>query len=68
MEERPPAVCAGRPAADPERWVDEHGDYLFRYARARLRDTAAAEDVVQETFLAALKGAVFPAFRPSGPG
>ena len=40
---------------DPEKWVAEYGDYLFRYAMARLRDTAAAEDVVQETFLAALK-------------
>jgi RNA polymerase sigma-70 factor (ECF subfamily) len=41
---------------DPERWVDEHGDYLFKYAMARLRDPAVAEDLVQETFLAALKG------------
>lgn len=36
--------------------MDLHGDYLFRYALARLRDPARAEDVVQETFLAALKG------------
>jgi RNA polymerase sigma-70 factor (TIGR02943 family) len=42
--------------SDPERWVDEHGDYLFRYALARLRDVSRAEDAVQETFLAALKG------------
>ena len=35
--------------------VDEHGDYLFKYAMFRLRDSAAAEDAVQETFLAALK-------------
>jgi RNA polymerase sigma-70 factor (ECF subfamily) len=42
--------------SDPERWVDEHGDYLFRYAVARLRDPLKAEDAVQETFLAALKG------------
>jgi len=39
----------------PERWVEDHGDVLFRYALARLRDTTAAEDVVQETFLAAWK-------------
>lgn len=48
-----------RPAAklsDPERWVDEHGNYLFRYALLRLRDPQKAEDAVQETFLAALKG------------
>lgn len=36
-------------------WLDQHGDYLFKYASFRLRDAAAAEDAVQETFLAALK-------------
>jgi RNA polymerase sigma-70 factor (TIGR02943 family) len=41
--------------SDPERWVDLHGDYLFTFALARLRDRARAEDAVQETFLAALK-------------
>lgn len=40
----------------PERWVDEHGDVLYRFALARVRDPAVAEDLVQETFLAALKG------------
>src|ERR1700745_3225807 len=40
---------------DPNRWLDEHGDYLFKYASFRLRDDTAAEDAVQETFLAALK-------------
>src|SRR5215468_3491940 len=40
---------------DPATWVDEHGDYLFRYAVVRLRDDAVAEDCVQETFLAAIK-------------
>src|SRR5271156_3105522 len=42
--------------SDPERWVEEHGDYLFKFALLRLRDVAKAEDAVQETFLAALKG------------
>lgn len=41
---------------DPGRWVDDHGDYLFRFALARLRDESRAEDAVQETFLAGLKG------------
>ena len=36
-------------------WLDQHGDYLFKYACFRLRDASAAEDAVQETFLAALK-------------
>ena len=40
----------------PGRWVEEHGDYLFGFALSRLRDAPAAEDAVQETFLAALKG------------
>ena len=42
-------------ALDPSVWVDRYGDYLFRYAMLRLRDRSAAEDMVQETFLAALK-------------
>ena len=42
--------------SNPEYWVEEYGDYLFRYALGRLRDPARAEDAVQETFLAALKG------------
>ena len=46
----------GIPASsDPSEWVDRYGDYLFRYAMLRLRDRSAAEDLVQETFLAALK-------------
>ncbi len=40
---------------DPELWVDEYGDYLFRYAYSRLRDTNAAEEVVQETFVAGVR-------------
>lgn len=46
---RPPSVSS-------ERWVDEHGDTLYRYALSRLSgDAHAAEDAVQETFLAAVK-------------
>ena len=44
-----------RPATDPEGWVDSYGDYLFRYAWSRLRDTNAAEEVVQETFLSGVR-------------
>lgn len=39
----------------PEEWVDRYGDTLFRFALARIGDPARAEDLVQETFLAALK-------------
>ena len=42
-------------AGDPTTWVDQHGDALFRYAMLRVRDVALAEDMVQETFLAALR-------------
>lgn len=38
-----------------EAWVDEHADYLFRYALPRLRDRHVTEEVLQETFLAAVK-------------
>ena len=41
---------------DPERWVDEHGDYLFHFALSRVRDASLAEDFVQETLLAGLRG------------
>ncbi|NOZ13511.1 MAG: sigma-70 family RNA polymerase sigma factor [Acidobacteria bacterium] len=40
---------------DPEHWVDNHGDYLYRFALLRIHNTHLAEDMVQETFLAALK-------------
>lgn len=40
----------------PEEWVDRYGDYLFQYALLRLgNDAQLAEDLVQETFLSALK-------------
>ena len=45
---------------NPERWVEEYGDELFGFAMTRVRDRGAAQDLVQETFLAALRaGASF---------
>jgi len=41
--------------ANPLNWLDEHGNYLFRYALIRVSERDIAEDLVQETFLAALK-------------
>ncbi|HEY6246036.1 MAG TPA: sigma-70 family RNA polymerase sigma factor [Pyrinomonadaceae bacterium] len=48
-------VKAPNTSLDAHVWLDQHGDYLFKYASFRLRDQSAAEDAVQETFLAALK-------------
>lgn len=42
-------------SANPERWVDEHGDCLNRYALVRVRVPKVAEDLVQETLLAAVR-------------
>ena len=39
---------------DPENWVDLYGDILYRIALSRVNDSSVAEDLVQETFLAAL--------------
>jgi len=44
------------PNLDPETWLDQYGDYLYRFALAHTKDQAVAEDLVQETFLAALHG------------
>lgn len=45
----------GVPQLNAEMWVDEYGDALFHFALARVKDKAIAEDLVQETFLAAVK-------------
>ncbi len=39
----------------PEQWLQLYGDILYRYGVARVRDPGLAEDLVQETLLAALK-------------
>lgn len=36
-------------------WLTEYGDILFRYAKKRVGDRDTAEDLVQDTFLAALR-------------
>jgi len=40
---------------NPESWVDQYGDFLYRFTLSRIKDPSIAEDLVQETFLAALK-------------
>ncbi len=57
-DEKPKVGSEGsrqNPLTNPERWVEEHGDALFAFALTRVRDRATAQDLIQETFLAALQ-------------
>lgn len=38
-----------------EKWVDEYGDALYAFALSRISDSEIAKDLVQDTFVAALK-------------
>jgi len=40
---------------DPDQLVDQHADTLYRFALLRMGDPGTAEELVQETFLAALQ-------------
>jgi len=55
-----PVSGALRPLDSPEvaakRWVAEHGDILWKFALARTRSKEAAEEIVQESVLAAMQG------------
>jgi len=44
----------GKPVLSSD-WVDAHADYLFNFAVGQVQDINIAEDLVQETFLAAVK-------------
>lgn len=46
------ATAANETSAD---WIETHADYLFNFAVGQVRDASVAEDLVQDTFLAALK-------------
>ncbi|MCB9840449.1 MAG: sigma-70 family RNA polymerase sigma factor [Phycisphaeraceae bacterium] len=50
----PDAAAQARRAA-AERWLVEHGDVLWRFVLGRVRSPVAAEDIVQETLLAAMQ-------------
>jgi len=43
------------PKINSDAWVDQYGDALFHFALARVNKRDIAEDLVQETFLAAVK-------------
>ena len=40
---------------DPRNWLAEHGDRLYRYALTRIGDHGKAEDLVQDTLIAAFE-------------
>ena len=42
---------------DVTEWLTEHGDLLYRYAMKRIGKSDVAEDLVQDTFVAALRSA-----------
>lgn len=49
------AAPASSGLANPRQWVELHGNYLFRYALIRVRNETVAEDLVQDTLLAAFQ-------------
>ena len=40
---------------NPENWLNNYGDYLYNYALSKISKEEIAQDIVQETFLSALK-------------
>jgi RNA polymerase sigma-70 factor (TIGR02943 family) len=39
---------------NPKQWLEQYGNQLYQYALPRVNDSLLAEDLVQDTFLAAL--------------
>lgn len=39
----------------PSKWLDLYGDYLYSYAVLKVGSTSVAEDLVQDTFLSAIR-------------
>lgn len=39
---------------DPSRWLTDHGDAMWRYAIAQIKDPDQTEELIQETLVAAL--------------
>lgn len=40
---------------NPKNWVDRYGDYLYSFALFRVQNRSDSEDIVQDTFIAALQ-------------
>lgn len=51
----PAQVSNDRQNIASDLWVEQYADILYRFALVRVQNTAVAEDLVQETFVAALK-------------
>ena len=61
MAELNQTVGSENPVEEISLLVEEHGDLLYRFARCRVNSHELAEDLVQITFISALKG--WPRFR-----
>lgn len=48
-------MSENKPHIDPNLWIANYGDLLFNYASSRVRTAEIAEDIVQETFISALR-------------
>lgn len=53
-EQNPSRISQGC-STDPTEWNDQYGSYLFQYALRHVRDRHTAQDLVQDTWLAALE-------------
>lgn len=56
-----PQAASAEPQEQLAGWVDDHADALFRFAILRVKDQHTVEDLLQETYLAALGSS--PTFR-----
>ena len=43
-------------AVDTSLWIDEYSDMLYNFSITRVNDHELARDLVQDTFVSALKG------------
>jgi RNA polymerase sigma-70 factor (ECF subfamily) len=50
-----PSIEQAQGTTDSTDWLSAHGDFLFNLAVGQVRDPLVAEDLVQETFLGAIR-------------
>lgn len=55
MSAKDASVKGSGVSLNPENWVDQYGNALYNYALVRVRKPDIAEEIIQETFLAALR-------------